>query len=271
MNKQSKASVLSCAIGLALATSFTAHAGSFLEVESVPTILGLGVGSGPDYRGSDETTTAAAPFGRYTFSGQQRYIQLQANEVTLNLIDSSKYRLGPVLNYNFGRDSSEIDDVIVKQMKTIDGKLEAGIFGDVVWAEQGNPRNRFILGATVLKGEEGYQTKIGARWWHQVSPAVDLHVGGGFLYADSKYNNHYFGVNADNVGTSALPFYTAGSGVNETYLTLGGLLYLNKEWLLGAGVRFSNLSGDAGDSPIVKTRGDSSQVIGGVAVAYVWK
>jgi outer membrane scaffolding protein for murein synthesis (MipA/OmpV family) len=31
------------------------------------------------------------------------------------------------------------------------------------------------------------------------------------------------------------------------------------------------VTGDAGDSPVVKDRGDANQWIGGVGLAYIWK
>jgi len=41
-----------------------AAAQSFIEVDSVPHVVSLGVGAAPDYRGSDDYTAAIAPFAR---------------------------------------------------------------------------------------------------------------------------------------------------------------------------------------------------------------
>jgi outer membrane scaffolding protein for murein synthesis (MipA/OmpV family) len=57
--------------------------------------------------------------------------------------------------------------------------------------------------------------------------------------------------------------------VNEYYLGAGGLLYLSKNWALAGGVRYSRLSGDPADSPIVDIHGDANQWIGGLGVAYI--
>jgi outer membrane protein len=258
---------------LALLSPFAA-AQAFLELDTVPQTLGLGIGVVPDYRGSDDYTGAIAPFFRYTFRGTNQYVQLNATELTLNLINSTRFRLGPVVNYHFGRDD-DVDDVIVKQMRKIDDTVEAGVFGEIVWADAGNPRNRFILGATWLAdvgGEShGMRLRLNARYWQQVHRAIDLHIGGGFIYADSDYNSTYFSVTPANVGSSGLPFFNAGSGVNEYYLTLGGTLYFSRNWLAAAGLRASKLAGDAKDSPVVSIRGDSTQLIGGVGIAYMWR
>jgi MipA family protein len=260
------------AAGFAL-LSVDASAQAFLEMDTAPHIFGLGIGTVPDYRGSSDNTGAIAPFFRYTFSGN-RYIQLNATELTLNVIDSAGFRFGPVLNYHPGRDD-DVDNAQVARMVPIDGTVEAGVFAEFVWMDRGNPRNRFVVGATLLAdagGEaDGFRARLNARYWRQVSTAIDLHIGAGFTYADSKYTNHYFGVNAQNVGTSGLPFYNAGSGVNEYFVTLGALAYFSRNWVGLAGVRLSQIAGDGKDSPLVAQVGDKSQFIGGIGVGYMWR
>ena len=256
------------------ALSFGASAQAFLELDTTPNVIGIGIGTVPDYRGSADNTGAIAPFLRYNFSGSQRYFQINATEATLNIIDSANFRFGPVLNYHPGRDD-DVDNFRVARMVPIDGTVEAGVFAEYAWIERSNPRNRFIIGATLLAdagGEaDGFRARFSARYWRQVTTAIDLHIGGGFIYADSKYNNHYFGVNPGNVGASGLPFFNAGSGVNEYYLTLGGVAYLSRTWVGMAGVRLSQIAGDPKDSPLVAQVGDKSQFIGGVGVGYMWR
>lgn len=279
MNKQEKAVSQICGTAFAVLTSISTQAAdSFVDVESIPTVIGVGIGRGPDYRGSDDDVTMAAPFARYTFKRQQRYVQLMFNELSANLVDSTKFQAGPALNYHFGRNifsDADIEDPVVKKMKPIDDTIEAGVFGNLIWVDEANPRNRFSVGATLLQdvgGEsDGFRAKFAARWWHQVALPVDVHLGGGFIWANGDYNNYYFGVNAGNVGTSGLPFYTMGSGINEYFATAAALLYLSREWVLGAGTRVAMLSDDAKDSPLVDLRGrKSSYWITGVALGYMW-
>lgn len=279
MRKPSTLPTLLCGVVCAGAMLSPTHAAeSFIEVESVPHILGLGVGRGPDYRGSDDDVTLAAPFARYTFRGQQRYVQLMFNEASANLIDSAKFQAGPVLNYHFGRNTfaeSDVEDPVVREMTPIDDTIEAGAFGNVIWVDKANPRNRLSLGSTLLRdvaGESnGMRAKFYARWWHQVALPVDIQLGGGLIWGDKHYNDHYFGVNAANVGTSGLPFYTIGAGIHEYFATAATLVYLSRKWVVGAGVRVATLSEDAKDSPLVDLRGKGSgYVISGLALGYMW-
>jgi MipA family protein len=274
VEKKTSIRPLVLAAGAALATlSAGAQAQGFLEIDNVPTFIGAAVGVLPDYRGSDEYTWGIAPYFRYQFKGSERYVSLVANEFSLNVLNSRSFRFGPVANYTFGRDGDDIDDDKVSEMEDIDDTVEAGLFAEYAWINPQNPRNRFLVGVTGLwdLGDEsdGFRTRVSARYWQQVAKPLDIFVGGGFWYGDEDWNDHYFGVNADNVGDSGLPFHEADSGVNEYFVIAGGLFYLSKSWVLSGGVRYSRISGDAADSPIVDDRGDENQWTAGLGIGYI--
>jgi len=97
--KRVRALILVAAIVGSAAPLNPANAGGFIDLnfENVPTIIGLGVGILPDYSGSDDYTYGVAPFFRYTFQGQERYVQLLANELTVNLLDNDMFHVGPLI------------------------------------------------------------------------------------------------------------------------------------------------------------------------------
>jgi len=254
----------------------TVRAQSAFEIENVPAVLGVGVGMLPDYRGSNDYTIGIAPLFRYTFKGSERYVSLVANELSVNLLNNKAFRLGPVVNYTFGRDDDVGDDQVA-DMEEIDGTVEAGVFADYAWIDPQNPRNRFLVGITALTdvgGEnDGNRVRLSARFWHQVAKPLDIGLVAGLWYADDDWNDTYFGVNEDNVGDSHLPFYTADGGVEEYYFGAVGIFYLSKNWAVTGGVRYSRISGDAEDSPLVdgeNAQGSANQLIGGLGVAYLW-
>lgn len=272
--KESTMAVL-LAASAALAPCSQANAADMLDLdlENVPTVLGVAVGTFPDYRGSDDYTFGVAPMFRYTFNGQERYIQLLANELTINILDNDMVRFGPLANYHFGR-TDDVDDPYVSKMKEIDDTVELGAFADIIWTLSKDRRHRFIVGAKLYQDvgneSDGFRANVGARYWLPVAKPFDFNASIGAIYQNNDYANHYFGVNANNVGTSGLPFFVADGGVNEYYMVLGGIFYLNKNWLVSAGVRGSVLSGDPADSPIVDQRGDSTQWVGGIGVGYAF-
>ena len=272
--KRVRALILVAAIVGSAAPLNPANAGGFIDLnfENVPTIIGLGVGILPDYSGSDDYTYGVAPFFRYTFQGQERYVQLLANELTVNLLDNDMFHVGPLVNYKFGRNDS-VDDDLVKKMNKIDDTIEVGAFADIVWANQSDKRQRFILGAKLYQDvgnvSEGFRANFSARYWQPVAKPVDLNVSVGLIYENDKYADTYYGVKSENVGTSGLSFFNASGGVNEYYAVVGANVYLSENWMVGVGVRGSVLAGDPADSPIVDQRGSSTQWIGGVGIGYV--
>jgi len=213
-----------------------ANAAGFIDLdfENVPTVIGTGVGMMPDYSGSDDYTMGAAPFFGYIFKDQERYVQLIANELPLNVLDDQMFRFGPLLNYRFDRDDN-VDDPMVSKMEEIDGTIEAGAFIDLVWANANEKRQRIILDAKVYQDvgdvSDGFRANLGVRYWQPVAKPVDLNLGAGMIYQDDKYADCYFGVNPGNVGSS--------------------------------------IAGDPGDSPIVEQRGDSTQWMDGIGIGYI--
>ncbi len=264
------APLLLAAIALAPCSQIKAAGLIELNIENIPTVFGIGVGAAPDYRGSNDYTFGLAPMFRYTLEGQDRYFQLLANELSINILNDEMFQCGPLVNYTFGR--SNIDDEVVDKMNDLDDTLEIGAFADVIWTFSKDRRHRFILGTRiyqdVLDKSDGFRANLNARYWRPLARPVDLNISVGAYYQSDDWANYYFGINPGNAGASNLPFFNAGGGVNEYYLVLGCNFYWSKNWIVSAGVRGSVISGDPADSPLVEQRGDSTQWIGGVGIGY---
>jgi hypothetical protein len=67
------------------------------------------------------------------------------------------------VSYHFGRDD-DVDDSVVKWMGEIDDTVEVGVFADIAWNDAANPRNRFIVGATLLQDigneSDGFRARL---------------------------------------------------------------------------------------------------------------
>lgn len=272
---RTKSFTLATTCALAVVASAVARAQDVpVEVDRPTNLIGLAVVHTPDYIGSDDYKTAGAPLFRYQFAGSNRYFSLIGAQAKLNLIDSKEWRAGPTLAYNPGRQSGQIDDDQVKRMKSIGGTTELGVFGEYWMFDSANPRNRGNIGLTVLNdsgdGSSGMLYRLSGLALLQVHPQIDLLLGASIQYANKDYMQTYFGVNADNVGTSGLSFHDADAGLENVALTAGGLWYIDKSWMGLGVVRYTQLQGDAGDSPIVDDRGDKNQWLVGVGFAYMW-
>lgn len=239
----------------------------------VPNVAAAGGGFVPDYEGSNDYIFGVAPAFRYTFEKQERYIQLLANELTVNLVDNKNFRVGPVLTYKFSRDHN-IEDAKVKRMTKIDQTVFGGIFANYVHYFADNLRHRLIVGGNAeydLGGvSNGFLMSATASYWHPVAKPVDLFLLTRLDFGTHDYMEKYFGVDAVDSTRSGLNHYTAGGGAKDMVLGVGGVFYLSRNWALGTGLRYSRVLGHAADSPVVKNRGSANQFIGGLGVAYMW-
>jgi len=249
-----------------------ASQGLDFSIDNMPRIIGLAVGFVPDYEGSDDYTIGAAPFVRFQLEGHYQYLIIRSTELQLNLIDHPWLRLGPSLNYRFGRD--DVDDSVVKKMKEIDDTIEAGGFLGVEFIDKANARKRFSADVDFLADigneHDGYTITFGARGWYPISRMFDIGIGAAFVYADDDYMETYFGVNGSDAAKSGLPIFSADSGVKDFRIFPMVVMHLNMNWHIGAGVQYRKLLSDAEDSPVVDKRGSDSQWIGGIGIAYSW-
>jgi outer membrane protein len=244
---------------------------SVFEIDTVPRIGGIGIGLAPDYVGSEDYKFVAAPFFRYQFSGTERYLRLRGFELEFNAVDHPWLRFGPVLNYRFGRE--DVENNQVDRMKDIDGAIEGGAFVGAEFRDKANPRQRLILSLQFLKdisGEHnGSLTTGSVRGWLPLSKQFDSTLGVSSSFGSSDYMDLYFGVDSEDSIRSGFRTFSADSGFRDVSISPGLVMHLTKEWHIGAGVRYMRLLTDAEDSPVVKV-GDKNQWIGGIGVAYSW-
>lgn len=101
---QLRSSLLPATALLALTSTgaFSQELSLALGPANIPNYAGLGIGGLPDYIGSDNYTGGAAPFGRLSLGGE-RYVSLEGNYLSMNLLDHPNWRVGPALLYRFGR------------------------------------------------------------------------------------------------------------------------------------------------------------------------
>jgi outer membrane protein len=241
-------------------------------IDTQPNYFAVAGGAAPDYVGSNDYKFVAGAAGRLTF-GNHRYVELVATQLSGNLIDHEYWRLGPALNFRFGR--NDVDDPVVDRMTDIDGAFELGLAGGAELTNGVNRRYRFRVNADLLfdvSGEhEGFVANLAMRYWIPMGKAFDLGLGVGTSYASENFNETYFGVNATNSSLSGLSTFNAGSGIKDVNGLLALVMHLNPKWHIAAGLRYQKLLSDAADSPVVDVRGSDDQYIAGIGFAYAWQ
>lgn len=234
--------------------------------------VGLGVGLLPDYPGSDDYQFGLLPLARYEF-GNHRNIELKGNYISANIIDHDVISFGPAVRYRFGRDD-DIEDDVVASLGEIDDTVEAGATLSAKWILNNNIRHRFIVGADALfdVGDtyNGFNGSVYSRYWRPVSQKIDLGISGYLRYGSEDFSETYFGVTPAGATASGLPIFSADGGLTSFDITPMAMVHLSDTWHLGAGVRYSRLTGDAADSPVVDLRGDANQFLAAVGLIYTW-
>jgi outer membrane protein len=246
--------------------------GVVFELPEIRNYVAGAVGIVPDYMGSDDYTFGGAPAGLIKFGSSERYARLVVTELSVNVLNSRTWSLGPVLNYRLARD--DVDDDAVDRMRDIDGTVEAGLFGGWTWIGDDDPRHRFTATAEFLYDvgdtHDGYLISAGARYFQPVTRPLTLSIGATVTYGSSDYMQTYFGVDSNNAARSGLSQFSAGSGLRDVRIPVMAIYSLSPNWHLSGGLIYSRLLGDASDSPVVDDRGSSDQLYAGLGVAYAW-
>ena len=242
-----------------------------LEIHNAPNYAAVAIAMVPDYVGSDDATIAAAPAGRFTF-GKNQEIKLVATTLSSNLLGHEFLRLGPTINYRFGRKS--VDDELVDLMNDIDGTFEVGATVGLDFRNDTNPRFRFGVFLEFLQdvgdGHEGTVVTGTLQYWKPINRAWDFGLRTGLTYGSGDYMNTYFGVSAADSARSGLPQFSAGDGLRDVTVTPSLMLHLSEKWHVGGFLRYQRILSNAADSPVVDQRGTPDQIWFGLGAAYSW-
>jgi outer membrane protein len=232
--------------------------------------VGLGVGTVPDYEGSDTNEGTVAPFGRYNWASG-RYLSLggtanaeRAARLKMNLLTKdSAWELGPVLQYRMKRD--DVDNNRVDKMKDVDAATEAGAY-------LGWKADRLSLSTTYVTDVSDEHS--GDVWYFNgyyeipVDEQFRLSLGAYTTWASDDYMETYFGVDGKDAARSGFPKYKASSGFKDAGMLLIGQYKFNQTWGVAGVVNYTRMLNDAEDSPLVKKAGDENQYKALVAVTY---
>ncbi len=235
------------------------------QEERVPTRVRVGLGPqiGPAFPGSDDArlrplislsrAKGDEPFG-YGAPG---------DGPAFPLIRSERLSLGPAFRIEGKR---EIDDA-GGRLTPVGRTVEVGAFM-AAW-----PTTWLRLRGDVRKGLGGHKGWVGTvgadyvardadRWLFSIGPRATL--------ADAKRERAYFGVDAASAARTGLPVYDPDGGIESVGVTSALSYALTPRWGVQGQVQYARLSGDAGDSPVVRRIDSRNQLAVGAAVTYTF-
>ncbi len=238
---------------------------------AIPNFFALGVGFTPEYSGSSDQVIGVIPALYYQFKNSNRFIEWYALTVSMNVLDSPNWQIGPVLSLKLGR--SDVDDSVVKKMSDIDTTVEGGVTLSYSYTNFEGIPWRFRAGTNIVTDLGGVYNGVNAsvwgNFWFPASRKTLIGISGGASWNSKDYNQTYYGVNAKDSLASGLPLFEPDNGFSDWSLRPMVLYKITPKWIAGAGLIYKRISGDPADSPIVK-RGNADQWSGGIGVGYVW-
>lgn len=234
--------------------------------------LTLGGAMVPDYEGSDDYQPAPFAAGKLAYDGY--YIEARGSKLRANVMPAGMLpfglELGPSLAYRFGRDDVKND--AVDALRDIDGTVAAGGFAKIYTKAVLDESDQLGFDVEILSGvgsdRDGTIITFGPSYSFSPWDSLRLGFNATATYANDRYNETYFGIDADNALRSGLATYDADGGIKDLGLSINATYILTEHWAITGNAKITQLVGDAADSPIVDDAGSATQ--GVVAVGFVF-
>jgi MipA family protein len=244
--------------------------------------LGIGVGYGPSYEGSDDYVVFPAPIAQGSVSGFDfgaRGPGLYVDLVRDGNNDSGvKFLAGPLVRVRFDR-RSDIKDSVVRALGKEDVAIELGATAGVSFSKVLNPFDTFTLSTDVqwdVAGAHGGRLiSPGISYSTPLSAAIFTNLSLSATHVDGDYAETYFSIDAAGSTASGLPVFDADSGWKSYGASLLAGVDLSGDardggWAMFGLVSYSRLTGDARRSPVTAIRGDADQwfLAGGISYTF---
>ena len=239
-----------------------------IETQEVSNIrLGLGPVTSPDYDGDDSYDIKPAPMVSLHY---RDLILIDNNNIRINLFgkdglfNSNRYRAGPLLKLDRGRDESDSKDLT--RLGDVGTSIEVGVFASYTYERT---RVRLRMQQDVISGHRGLRVIGDLRYIFLNITDLVITSSASIEWANNNYMDSYFSITPEQSFSSELPGFDAGSALKAASLSVGANYSISRHWALVASVGYSRLLGDARTSPLIAMRGSSNQFRNGLFAVYV--
>jgi outer membrane protein len=179
----------------------------------------------------------------------------------VTLLRSHGFSVGPVIALVGSRKPEDVGAAVPK----VDRTVELGAFAHA-WVG-----DNLRLSAEVRRGVNGHDGWIGVggadvvlregdKWLFSLGPRV--------TWADNNFQDAYFSVTPPTASGTGLPVYDAGSGIEAVGASATAVFQFGPRWGLSMYGKYDRLTGDAANSPIVRTYGSRDQFSAGAGISY---
>lgn len=242
--------------------------------------VAAGVGTTPDYEGSDDYRwiPAAAIRGKVSgFSFTTRNTYLYVDAIRHRRASKLDFNLGPIVGARFNR-TGHIDDPVVKLLPHRKRAIEAGAFAGLSLHGIVDPYDTLAFRLDVLHdvGNAHKSTTFSPNieFSTPVSRTTYVSANLGAEFVSNKFADYYFSISPADSLRSGLPVFDARGGMKNWKTGLLVNQSVTGDLLGGLSVfgtaQYSHLVGDFKRSPIVSDRGSAGQWLAAAGLAYTW-
>jgi outer membrane scaffolding protein for murein synthesis (MipA/OmpV family) len=248
--------------------------------------VGVGVGYGASYTGSDDYRAFVLPVVQGSYRGID--IDPRAGGVALTFLKAEtdggpNFAFGIAGRINTDRtDIDDIDDAIVEAYGELDTAIEVGPTASISFPGLLNPYDSLSANVDVVwdvaGAHDGMLIAPSIAYFTPLSRGIAVSLSASATYIDDDYADYYYSVAPNNPALpigSRLPGFQAEGGFESVGTNLlvaydlGGNLADGGVSLIGIG-GYSHLLGDAEDTPFTAIRGDADQWFAAIGIGYTF-
>jgi MipA family protein len=239
--------------------------------------VGAAVISKPDYEGSKKSIGGILPQISVSYRlGDYGKVGIDPRAgLAWTPISSDAYSFGVGLALDYGRKDNANGTVFQPGSKLLAG------MGRIKPSAEFNVFGHYTLGVPIYAqlskglsdgkinnlnrerdGHGGTRIELGVDVPWKATKDLTLTFSPNVVWADKKYQEAYFGVNAAQAAASKFKAYTADGGVKSAGININADYKLDKHWTGSVNASFNQLRGSASKSPLVSSKGQTTVFAG---------
>jgi MipA family protein len=237
--------------------------------DSAPLLITLGSYGvyAPRFEGSKRHDVSPWPIISWRQAGDREGLDLPTDGIDYAVIETTNFRAGPVGFWRWQRSTSALlprgFSHVGHSRSSIGLSLEAGLFAEYWPADWLRTR---IEAREAFIGARGIVANLSADLVWRPRSELTLAAGPRLSLADREFMDDYYGVSTSQSQTSGLPVYKPASGIRTVGLGAYAKYKFTPNWS-----DYQQIVGQAGDSPVITSRGSTEQMMLGLGLSYTFK
>jgi outer membrane protein len=226
---------------------------------------GLGLGSAPDYEGSDTYEAAPIPFLTIGWDNHMS-VEWVGSKAKANLIPHPTWKAGPIAQL-----IPERDDVASNRVDNLGDVDTSLMIGGFFGFEYSNWSTSIEGMVDVADGNDGIIVRLNGGYRIPIDETWNVSLGAFTTWADDDYMEAYFEIDPVDSARSGLRTFNADSAFKDIGFRASGSYKPWEHWSFMGIASYTRLLDDAEDSPVTDDAGDPNQFTAGILVVYHWR